>query len=311
MPRRTGLPKTLDPRLVEQVRDNVVELLCPFVELAGSAPAALSEMCPVASRSNPVPIFAVMGNHDLNDPGSAALQQGELPKLVPNWIMAEDGARVFEVADGLSVVLVESEPFTAKGAEAKAIRAKLIAALQASKGPWRILVVHRPVAVGALGTGHTENWYTRRFAKALAMAEVPVQLMLSGDQHNLQLIDGRPPAPRLNAIAGSGSSLREVGPVHERHLFAAESPGFVRVDWIRDDAYPRLVVTAYTTHQREGPGFGVPVVAARWSVDRAGALRDEQTGVPRAPLDAPPATERQDAAPGPGRPTEHQAAPGG
>jgi hypothetical protein len=95
--------------------------------------------------------------------------------------------------------------------------------------------------------------------------------------HNLQVWREEPPAPALNVIAGAGSRPRPVRGESPHRLFALAEPGFARVDLVNVGGVERLVASLYVTPSLPLLAWRAPTLAARFSVDPAGQVRDELT----------------------------------
>jgi hypothetical protein len=99
-------------------------------------------------------------------------------------------------------------------------------ALAGSRGPWRILAAHHPIADPGKG------WHAEDTAPVLAAIEAagqPVHLFLGGHQHSLQAL--RAPGAALHIVSGAGgASLRGISPTPHERLFAEARYGFARVD---------------------------------------------------------------------------------
>jgi len=273
-----------DAHLVERVRENVVAPYCYFVELGGPRAREVASSCRLRpALRHPVPFFAVLGNHDLDLPHSAALESAGVRDFVSNWTLPARPVANAELAGGVSLVLVDSTTLQRTG-DATALRDALLRA----RGPWRVIVAHHPVGAddGAAAPAHRAELRWRRWVRsAIASAGVPVQLFLAGHQHSLQIIDLHdPPEPGLVVVAGGGSSTRrERAGSPERRFFSA-SFGFARVDFLGAPGAERAYVTLdRTSRLRWLLGLGAEQVA-RWSVDETGGARAEAPGtaLPRA-----------------------------
>ena len=109
----------------------------------------------------------------------------------------------------------------------------------------------------------------------IAAAGVPVQLYLSGHEHNLQVLVMQPPAPPLHVISGGGSGGRSLHDVNPRRRAGFASAGYARVDLVGDGERERLVVTLMRVPAAALRVLGASRFAARFSVDRAGRVREE------------------------------------
>jgi hypothetical protein len=263
--------------LARRMRANIVQPYCRFLELTGPRAPEVAGACEVPlEERHPVPLFAMLGNHDYGSPESPALQR-DAPRLyIGNWHMPFGAAAVYELDAGVSLVVFDSDPIY-EGADA----APLVEALRASRGPWRILAAHHPIAdVGRESERERHARYRRVVLEAIAAADVPVHLMLSGHEHNLEVLAMDPPAPPLHVIAGSGSGTRSLHEPDPRRKVGFKLPGFARVDLVgespEDAGKARLVASLYAL-----PGFprrlvsDRPRVVARWSVDLAGRIAAE------------------------------------
>ena len=110
--------------------------------------------------------------------------------------------------------------------------------------------------------------------RRIGEAGVPLQLVLSGHHHSLQIIEPSQPGPPLQVVAGGGGGSLESINVVEGQRFSTSRYGFARIDLVRRAGTERLVVSLYTTGSPWLPA-GRPSLAARWSVARDGTLRDE------------------------------------
>jgi hypothetical protein len=114
---------------------------------------------------------------------------------------------------------------------------------------------------------------------AIRDAGVPVQLLLAGHEHNLQLLERPEPGPRLVAISGGGSSPSRVKSKSRGRLFSYEGLGFARVDLIGSEGHERLMVTLYAAPRWRSLLRQAPEVLARWSVTVDGDLLTEPISV--------------------------------
>lgn len=258
--------------LAHRVRENVVRPYCAFLGLDGPAWPTVSDACePERRGARPIPLYAVLGNHDLTLPESPKLQREAVPRFVPNWHVPSEAVEGIELADGdlvpsASLVLYDPHTLADEGDVASLDRA-----LRAARGPWRILAGHYPI-----NASHPGPW----IRNALDAIDVPVHLHLSGHEHNLQV--GVPAAgdPYLHIVAGSGSSQRDVRNPVEGARFALVEPGFARVDLVGDGDAARLVVTLVALPVSNLAFWKAPRVVQRWSVGLAGDVREESLDAP-------------------------------
>ncbi len=280
-----------EDRLVERVRTNLVRPYCYFLALTGSRSAEVASACPLdANERRPVPLFAVLGNHDLGRPESAGLQRTAIPEFLPGWQMSDGLTRVVEVRPGVSLILFESEIAIDDRA---AIQRALSEAIRAARGPWRILATHRPIATddyGKLPKGGYPDWVR----DAIAQAALPVQLVLCGHHHNLQAFALGDPTPLLQIGAGSGSRAEPpLATGHPDLRYSALALGFARVDLIGESPDERLEVSLFTVPR--WPWLGQLVghrSGARFAVDRRGRIESLS---PVEPIEPAGAERRPDA----------------
>jgi predicted MPP superfamily phosphohydrolase len=258
--------------LVPRVAANLVRPFCHFLRLDGPRSDEVSSACrrPETTRS-PVPIYAVLGNHDIEIEESPRLQREVIPEFLPDWQMSPGLARAIELGHGVSLILFESEP---EIDDPEAIRRALVDAIQSARGPWRILATHRPVATDDLARPFVGG-YPEFVLSSIEAAGRPVQLVLAAHHHNLQVFELTGATPLLHVGVGSGA--RAEPPIAEDHpdaRFGRLALGFVRVDLIGGDSDARLSATLF-----EAPRW--PVLAplrpagpiARFEVDLAGRVR--------------------------------------
>ena len=260
-----------EDELVARVRANLVRPYCRFLALTAPRSPEVEGACesPPAER-HPVPLYAVLGNHDYMTPGSDVLQRESVPLFLANWRMPGPGAAVAELGHGVSLVLFDSDPVFQGAAPDGLARA-----LREAAGPWRILVAHQPIAV--VGTSEREAYasFRARMLAEIAAAGVPVQLYLSGHEHNLQALVMEPPAPPLHVIAGGGSGARSLHDVNPNRRAGFAAAGYARVDLVGDGEAQRLLVTLMRVPAAALRLLGPSRRAARFSVDLGGRVRGE------------------------------------
>ena len=267
--------------LVPRLKRNLVVPYCHFLDLSGPRSSEIEGACAVArDQRHPVPIYAVLGNHDLELPESAHLQREVVPEFLPGWTMGRSLATVVELEEGISLILFESEIAIE---DPDAIRKALLEAITLARGPWRILATHRPIATDDRG-GEPVGGYPAWVRSAIADSGRPVQLVLAGHHHSLQAFALLEPSPLLQIGAGSGSRAE---PPLARDLpaarFGALELGFARVDLIGRDQEERLAVSLFgaarwPVFSRVRPHREL----ARFEVDRAGQVRDVMGAGPTA-----------------------------
>jgi Icc-related predicted phosphoesterase len=271
----------LEPsELVKRVRQNVAGPYCRFVDADAPRREEIDEACRIdESERHPVPMYAVLGNHDHHNPESPALQREVVPLFVPNWHVPDGPAQAIDLPGGLSLVLADS---TVLGRESgsqdgeapeSAAGEGLLEALQQSRGPWRVLVTHHPVAWARdpEGSPHT---YRQQVRSIIERSGVEVHLVLSGHEHNLQVIEMAPPGPPLQVVAGSGSKVRELKTSNPAVRFAHAEPGFARLDLVGNDQEQSLVVSLFATRHWPPLPAGSPRLLARFAISSDGNVQD-------------------------------------
>jgi hypothetical protein len=240
---------------VARIREDLVRPYCPFVELRGARSHEVADACrPSSQTRTPVPLYAVLGNHDYGTLESPGLEEDVVPEFVSNWrLFASPG--VVELSGGVSLI-----PYDTMHPDPDA----LTAALRRSRGPWRILAAHHPI-----------NDVSSVPTRSIVEAGVPVHLQLAGHYHELAVSTPDELGVPLQVVAGSGSGARasDHPPLDAR--FERIVPGFVRIELRVEGADQRLVATLF-----EAPRYPIefwqdarPVSA--WSVDLAGRVREE------------------------------------
>lgn len=249
----------------ERIRENVVRPYCHFVALGPRGRERLADACDESRPGrHPIPILAVLGNHDYKLRQSPELQRKRVPMYVSNWDVPGELAEVSELGAGVSLVRVD----TMRIVDGESID-PLVRALRRARGPWRIVAAHHPMA----DTGHgLEAGLRERMDRAFARAGVPVQLYLAGHEHNLQLLALPAPAPALHVISGAGSESRPPHEAGDERLFARDALGFARVDLVAAEGQEQLCATL---HALDGPPpLARARAVARWCVDAEGRLHE-------------------------------------
>ena len=253
--------------LETRIAVNLVAPYCAFLDLTAPLSARVAASCPLpAERRHPVPVRAVLGNHDWGAPESPDLQQDAIPRYLANWRLQKGGAFVEETAVGVSLVYFDStHGRTREGLE------RLTEALVRARGPWRIVVTHHPIDVSPKG---------QLVREALDAASVPVHLWLAGHEHNLQLGEPGPPGPALQVIAGSGSHATGLHyDLPGRRVFR-RSLGYARIDLTRGEARGaggsstgELVVSLVSVRPFPAARWQPARLAARFAVSLDGRVR--------------------------------------
>jgi len=248
----------------DRLRANVVGPFCRFVALTARGAGSLREACPEREARHPVPLFAVLGNHDYGKPESPELQRRLVPRYVANWHTPEADLEVRELEGGVSLILLDSNRIGRGEDDAEAVRA-----LARSRGPWRVVAAHHPLVDP--GRGHDRR-LEKRMRRLLERAGVPIHVWLAGHQHNLQAFVAGPGSPALQLIAGGGSDVREISEgADPSRRFASASLGFARID-AHEGEDPRLVASLFEVPAP--PLRSRPRLAARYAVNPAGAVRE-------------------------------------
>lgn len=247
----------------DRLRDNLVGQFCHFVALTPRGEGSLRKACPASLARHPVPIFAVLGNHDYGERESPELQRKLVPEYVASWDMPAGDAEVRELEGGLSLILVDSNRLVRGEGERELLRA-----LRRSRGPWRVVAAHHPL----LDAGNADGTrFQRRIEQLIETADVTLHLWLAGHEHNLQALAGGAPAPPLQVVAGSGSDVREIARTRATRLFASASLGFARLD-LETGPEPRLVATLLEVPSP--PRRAQARVAARFAVTLTGSVSE-------------------------------------
>lgn len=260
--------------VASRVRDNLVSPYCGFLDLDGPRSAQVSGSCSVPSgERHPVPVLAVLGNHDYMSAESPRLQREAIPDLISNWSVPAGLVETHQLGS-VSLILFDSELLKREDVDP----APLSDAIRRVPGPWRILVAHEPV--GELldpddPRDATMRRYNERVGRAVTRAGVVVHVLLAGHEHNLQAIEPEPPLPPLVVVSGAGSDRRASKSEFPGSRFEMVRPGFVRVDLVDDDGEERLVISYIATARYLPAAWSGSKVVACWSVSEAGVPHEE------------------------------------
>lgn len=254
--------------LVPRILENVARPYCAFVEPSAELALRLFRDCPAADR--PIPrLFVALGNHDLKTPGSVELERDAVPRYVLNWeLPAPSRPAVRELPGGLSLVFLDTE-WPWGGTEVE----ELAAALETARGPWRVIVGHRPPI-----TGHP------KLSKMIRLASLQsgriVHAYLAGHVHGLVAVRGTENAPALTVVAGSGSEV-DLQSAPEYRIDAVDVVA-AKLGFVRLDAFPDAGPTGVPAHLRISLQAAPPSAAlaelgtteiARYEVLLDGSLR--------------------------------------
>lgn len=259
---------------IAQIRNNLVRPYCRFMALDGPRASEMKRACRQnRNTQHNIPIYAVLGNHDYGTPGSPERTRTLVPQFVSNWHIPSEIAQVVELDAGVSLILFDSQRVRNHGQDPRA----LTDAIRASRGPWRILALHHPIATQSITQEDIamQDPFAEKILNAIADAEVPVQLVLAGHEHNLQAIALPAPHPPLHIIAGSGADAREARSQAVDQRFFAENLGFARIDLVETAYAARLVASLYALPAHPKLLGNSPTLAARYSVDLAGQIQNE------------------------------------
>jgi Calcineurin-like phosphoesterase len=255
-------PHGLERNEVEaRLRANLVGPYCHFAALTERGAAALGDAClEPEARRHPLPLLAVLGNHDYTSEESIALERDRVGAYVANWRLVGLPVETLELPQGLSLVFYDS---TALRMPARAAALPLLTrALAQSRGPWRVLVAHHPLDGRKLSAG---------IERALAEAGVRPQLLVAGHIHDLRAAVSEPPLPAFQLVSGGGGGDESNHDTLPGELFQLASTGFARIDLVGDGPNARLRLRVFAVS-----GVGdVPQVVAAWRLDLDGAATPE------------------------------------
>jgi len=101
----------LKSELALRVRANLVRPYCRFLEIAGPRAAEIADACAApATGRDPIPVFALLGNHDHHLPESPTLQRTVLREFFANWRMPAGLVAVHDLPGGLLSGMVLMSP---------------------------------------------------------------------------------------------------------------------------------------------------------------------------------------------------------
>jgi hypothetical protein len=253
----------------DRLRENVVGPFCRFVELTPRGAGSLRDACPEAEALHPIPLYAVLGNHDYGHDESPELQRELVPEYVASWRMPEETLEVVELEGGVSLILVDTNRLAREDDEDDDV----VRALARSRGPWRIVAAHHPLVNP--GRGYDRR-FERRVRRLLERARTPIHIWLAGHEHNLQAFVSESGSPALQLVAGGGSDVRTIARrADPSRRFSSASLGFARVDVVGGED-PRLVASLFEVAAPPLPA--TPRLAARFEVRPAGAVQDTFPG---------------------------------
>jgi hypothetical protein len=251
----------LEHELEMRLRVNLAAPYCRFVRLTELGQRALGAACAEPeSLRRPIPMWAVLGNHDHNTGEAVELERARIPEYVSNWRLFAFPVETLELPQGVSLIFYDS---TLLRMPARASQLDLLTrALRESAGPWRIVVAHHPLD----GRG-----MSLPIEAALGAARVPAQLQLVGHVHDLRANAPAAPLPALQVVSGGGGGSESRATQLPEQLFKLTSPGFARIELMRDTAGEYLRVRLFAVDEDEP---GARVVAA-WSITREGDVSAE------------------------------------
>ena len=247
----------LEPRL----RANLVGPYCHFMQLTALGARALGDACPEPeARRHPLPLWAVLGNHDHYSNSAIELERGGIPDYVSNWRLLGVSVETLELPQGVSLIFYDSTALRMKSGASQLPR--LTTALRESRGPWRILVAHHPIDFHPVSQG---------IEGALADAGVRPQLLLAGHIHDLRAGTLESPLPALQLISGGGGGDESNRDTLRGQLWQLKSTGFARIDLVGGEPADHLRLRVFAVSATDG----VPTLVAAWTLSRDGAVLPE------------------------------------
>ena len=259
--------------LAPRIRENLIEPYCAFLDLSGPQAAEVAESCRVPKEARRgIPLYAILGDHDYESAESPDLEKHAIPRFIANWRMPDRAAQELELGEGVSLVLVDG-PALIESDDGTA----LSEALQRAAGPWRVLAIHRPLGTRKIELDRTDpaqTPYARLVRDAIVKAGVDLHLVISGDEHSLQILEMPAPFPPLHVVAGGGCCPREIDSWSPYRRFGTGELGFLRIDLV-GGGEERLVASLFALPSHPLRSFEGARLVARWSVDRTLRARDE------------------------------------
>jgi hypothetical protein len=252
--------------LVKRIRRNLVMPFCHFASSSGPRWTEVADACSVPEdERNPVPIFAVPGNHDYNSPESPGLQRDEVPEFLANWNMDFKVSDGVALADDLTLLRIDSEDVGIQGS-ARSLRL----GLDSARGRFRIVATHEPLSLRP-GESPPPGSYKGLVRRAIADAFRAPQLILAGHDHNLQVVPIDLGRPALQVISGSGSSRRALKyPPYEGRAFGMPTTGFARIDLMGRDKEQGLLVSLFSMPRYPVHFWREPRLVSQWWIRRDG-----------------------------------------
>ena len=257
--------------MVARIQENLVAPYCYFLRLDGPRSDEVEQSCGVPEEDrSPIPLYALLGNHDFILPESPMLQREVVPEFLPDWHVGSGLTEVIELTEGISLILFQSDVDLW---DVEGIGREMARAIREAKGPWRILASHRPIATNDLGQ-KILGGFPGFVLKGIQEGGLPVQLVLAGHHHSLQIFETLEPIQALHVGAGSGSHAKPpLARDHPDVRFSRMELGFARIDWVGEGEGERLIVTL--TETAPWPIVSVldpPKRVARFAVDLDGRV---------------------------------------
>ena len=255
-------PHGLEKNEVEtRLRANLVGPYCHFTALTQRGVETVGPAClEPEARRHPLPLLAVLGNHDHTSPESIALERDRIGDYVSNWRLVGLPVETLELPQGVSLVFYDS---TALRMPSRASSLPLLTrALAQSRGPWRVLVTHHPIDGREADAG---------IAGALAAAGVRAQLLVAGHIHDLRAAASETPLPAFQLVSGGGGGHESSRTTLAGELFQLASTGFARIDLVGDGPNAHLRLRLFAVSAVDD----VPQVVAAWRLGLDGAATPE------------------------------------